>query len=38
MGTVCFEAEESALQAIEKMNEYEMEGRTIYVTKDKFAK
>jgi len=38
MGTICFETEESAQKAIEKMNEYEMEGRTIYVTKDKFAK
>ena len=38
MGTICFETEESAQKAIEKMNEHEMEGRTIYVTKDKFAK
>lgn len=38
MGTVCFETEESAQKAIEKMNEYELEGRTIHVSKDKYAK
>jgi RNA recognition motif-containing protein len=38
MGTVCFETEESAQKAIEKMNEHELEGRTIHVSKDKFAK
>jgi len=38
MGTVCFETEESAQKAIEKMNEFELEGRVIHVSKDKFAK
>jgi RNA recognition motif-containing protein len=38
MGTICFELEESAEKAIEKMNEFEVDGRAIYVTKDKFAK
>merc|ERR1719457_296024 len=38
MGTVCFESEESANKAIETMNDYDLEGRTIHVSKDKFAK
>lgn len=38
MGTVCFETEESAQKAIETMNDHELEGRTIHVSKDKFAK
>jgi len=38
MGTVCFETEESAAKAIETMNDHELEGRTIHVSKDKFAK
>lgn len=38
MGTVCFETEESAQKAIETLNDSELEGRTIHVSKDKFAK
>ena len=37
MGTVCFETAESAQKAIEKMSEYEYEGRTIHVSEDKYA-
>jgi len=38
MGTICFENEECAQKAIEKMNEYDLDGRTIHVSKDKYAK
>jgi len=38
MGTVCFVSEELAHQAISKMNEHQLLGRTIHVSLDKYAK